>query len=87
MKENLLGLDAGGLERFFEARGEKRFRAKQMLRWLHQRGEADFAQMSDLARPLRQVLSESACVEAPRIVGDSTAAGPKPSRLPISMET
>jgi 23S rRNA (adenine2503-C2)-methyltransferase len=74
MKENLLGLDAEGLERFFEAQGEKRFRAKQMLRWLHQRGEADFAQMSDLARPLRQVLSEKACVEAPRIVGDTTAA-------------
>jgi 23S rRNA (adenine2503-C2)-methyltransferase len=56
MKENLLGLDAGGLERFFEAQGEKRFRAKQVLRWVHQRGAADFAQMSDLARPLREKL-------------------------------
>ena len=74
MKENLLGLDASGLERFFEALGEKRFRAKQVLRWVHQRGEADFARMSDLARPLREALPGKACIEAPRIVGDTTAA-------------
>lgn len=74
MKENLLGLDAAGLARFFEAQGEKPFRARQVLRWLHQRGEADFERMSDLARALRQKLSSIACVEAPRIVGDTAAA-------------
>jgi 23S rRNA (adenine2503-C2)-methyltransferase len=74
MKQNLLGLDAAGLERFFEAQGEKRFRARQLLRWIHQRGEADFAQMSDLARELREKLSATACVEAPLIVGDTAAA-------------
>ena len=74
MKENLLGLDAIGLERFFEARGEKRFRARQLLRWMHQRGEADFAQMSDLARELREKLPGMACIEAPQIVGDTVAA-------------
>jgi 23S rRNA (adenine2503-C2)-methyltransferase len=74
MKQNLLGLDAAGLERFFEAQGEKRFRARQILRWVHQRGEADFARMSDLARGLREKLAGSACVEAPRIVGDTAAA-------------
>ena len=74
MKENLLGFDATGLERFFEAHGEKPWRSRQMLRWLHQRGESDFARMSDLARPLREKLSSIACVEAPRIVGDTAAA-------------
>ena len=74
MKQNVLGLDAVALERFFEARGEKRFRARQLLRWIHQRGEADFAQMSDLARELREKLSAIALVEAPRIVGDTAAA-------------
>jgi 23S rRNA (adenine2503-C2)-methyltransferase len=73
MKENLLGLDAIGLERFFEARGEKRFRARQLLRWMHQRGEADFAQMSDLARELRDKLPGMARIEAPQIVGDTLA--------------
>jgi 23S rRNA (adenine2503-C2)-methyltransferase len=74
MKQNLLGLDALALERFFEAQGEKRFRARQLLRWIHQRGEADFGQMSDLARELREKLPAIAFVEAPRIVGDTAAA-------------
>ena len=74
MKQNLLGLDADGLRRFFEEQGEKPFRARQVLRWIHQRGEADFGRMSDLARPLREKLAQVACVEAPRIVGDTLAA-------------
>jgi 23S rRNA (adenine2503-C2)-methyltransferase len=74
MKENLLGLDADGLERFFAAQDEKPFRARQVLRWLHQRGEGDFGQMSDLARPLREKLSSLAHIETPVIVGDTTAA-------------
>ena len=74
MKQNLLGLDATGLERFFEAQGEKPFRARQVLRWVHQRHEGDFAQMSDLAKTLREKLVATSAVEAPRIVGDTTAA-------------
>ena len=71
---NLLGLDADGLERFFAAQGEKPFRARQVLRWIHQRRESDFAQMSDLAKDLRAKLVASASVEAPQIVGDTAAA-------------
>jgi 23S rRNA (adenine2503-C2)-methyltransferase len=74
MKENLLGLDAAALERFFEAQGEKRWRSRQVLRWVHQRGEGEFERMSDLARTLREKLCSVACVEAPRIVGDTAAA-------------
>jgi len=73
MKENLLGFDAAGLERFFAAQGEKPFRARQLLRWMHQRGEADFERMSDLARSLREKLSSIGCVAAPVIVGDTAA--------------
>jgi 23S rRNA (adenine2503-C2)-methyltransferase len=73
MKENLLGLDADGLARFFESLGEKPFRARQALRWIHQLGESDFTAMSDLSRALRDKLSQSACVEAPQIVGDTPA--------------
>ena len=72
--KNLLGLDADGLERFFAAQGEKPFRARQVLRWIHQRRESDFAQMSDLAKDLRAKLVASASVEAPQIVGDTAAA-------------
>jgi 23S rRNA (adenine2503-C2)-methyltransferase len=74
MKENLLGFDAAALERFFEAHGEKPFRARQVLRWVHQRGEADFERMSDLAKSLREKLAGAASVETPVIVGDTAAA-------------
>jgi 23S rRNA (adenine2503-C2)-methyltransferase len=73
MKENLLGLDADGLARFFAALGEKPFRARQVLRWIHQLGESDFAAMSDLSKALRENLAHSACVAAPQIVGDTPA--------------
>ncbi len=73
MKRNLLDLDADGLARFFEGIGEKPFRARQVLRWIHQRGEGDFSRMSDLAKGLRDKLAAEARVEAPRIVGDTLA--------------
>lgn len=74
MSPNLLNLDAAQLAGFFAEIGEKPFRAKQLLRWMHQFGEADFSRMSDLAKPLREKLAASALIEVPRIVSDSTAA-------------
>ena len=74
MKANLLGYDAATLQRFFLEQGEKPFRARQVMRWIHQSGEADFARMSDLAKATREKLAATACVEAPQIVGDTLAA-------------
>jgi 23S rRNA (adenine2503-C2)-methyltransferase len=74
LKANLLGLDAEALAGFFAELGEKPFRARQVLRWIHQSGASDFARMSDLAKGLREKLAGAACVEAPAIVGDATAA-------------
>ncbi len=75
MKPNLLDHDAAQLTAFFAGIGEKPFRAKQLLRWMHQSGEADFANMSDLAKSLRRTsLRTCATIEAPRIVADATAA-------------
>jgi 23S rRNA (adenine2503-C2)-methyltransferase len=73
VKTNLLGLDAATLGRFFAAQGEKPFRARQLMHWMHQAGEADFARMSDLAKALREKLAALACIEAPQIVGDTLA--------------
>ncbi|MDA8109017.1 MAG: 23S rRNA (adenine(2503)-C(2))-methyltransferase RlmN [Betaproteobacteria bacterium] len=74
MIANLLDFDPAALERLFAQLGEKPFRARQVLRWIHQRGEADFARMSDLAKSLRDKLREAARVAAPAVVGDSVAA-------------
>ena len=74
MKTNLLGLDAAGLAAFFRTLEEKPFRARQVLQWVHQRRESDFARMSDLAKDLRAKLVAAATVAAPHIVGDHVAA-------------
>ena len=73
MTVNLLDLDAAGLVDFFARLEEKPFRAKQVLRWLHHYGEADFARMTDLAKPLREKLASAAHVMAPQLIGDSIA--------------
>ncbi len=74
MKKNLLDLDAAGLAGFFEELGEKPFRARQVLKWIHQSGEGDFAAMSDLAKSLREKLAGVARVHAPSVVGDTLAS-------------
>jgi 23S rRNA (adenine2503-C2)-methyltransferase len=61
---NLLEFDLDGLAAWCAALGEKRFRAVQLFRWVHQRGVADFAQMSDLAKSLRDKLAGGAVVRA-----------------------
>jgi 23S rRNA (adenine2503-C2)-methyltransferase len=71
---NLLDLDLDGLAAFCEGLGEKRFRAVQLFRWIHQRGEADFTRMSDLARPLRDKLGSAAAVAALPLISEQVSA-------------
>jgi len=59
---NLLDFDLEGLAAFCERLGEKRFRATQLFRWIHQRGESDFTRMTDLAKSLREKLAGTAHV-------------------------
>lgn len=61
---NLLDFDLEGLAAFCERLGEKRFRATQLFRWIHQRGESDFTRMTDLAKSLREKLATAAHVQA-----------------------
>ena len=68
MTENLLDLDLEGMAEFCEKLGEKRFRATQLFRWIHQRGALDFAQMTDLAKSLREKLPGSAFIGGPKLV-------------------
>ena len=63
MTVNLLELDLEGLAAYCEQLGEKRFRAVQLFRWIHQKGVSDFAGMSNLAKSLRDKLQGVACVE------------------------
>jgi 23S rRNA (adenine2503-C2)-methyltransferase len=71
---NLLGFDLDGLAAWCAALGEKRFRAVQLFRWIHQRGMADFDQMSDLAKSLRDKLAGAARVTAPALLSEHVSA-------------
>ncbi len=71
---NLLDLDLAGLTAWFQTIGEKPFRARQVLRWLHQHGAEDFDQMSDLAKDLRRKLEELAEIRPPRLIAEQAAA-------------
>lgn len=65
---NLLDFDLDGLAAFCERLGEKRFRAVQLFRWIHQRGQARFDDMSDLAKTLRAKLQTTAHIAALPVV-------------------
>ncbi|HYD77439.1 23S rRNA (adenine(2503)-C(2))-methyltransferase RlmN, partial [Ramlibacter sp.] len=62
-RANLLDFDLEGLAAFCASLGEKRFRATQLFRWIHQRGARDFDQMTDLAKSLRDKLKACATIE------------------------
>lgn len=70
---NLLDFDSAGLVRFCEEMGEKPYRAKQLLRWIHQFGKSDFAEMSDLAKLFREKLYSLATIRSPEVMSDYTA--------------
>jgi len=65
---NLIGLDQTALVKLLDSWGDKPFRAKQLMRWIHQRSESDFANMTDLAVAFRQRLAEHCCVRAPAVL-------------------
>jgi len=71
---NLLDFDAAGLTDWFAQLGEKPFRARQVLRWMHRFGVDDFGQMTDVAKTLRAKLADMAEIRGPVPVRDSTAA-------------
>jgi 23S rRNA (adenine2503-C2)-methyltransferase len=74
MTVNLLGLDPQALQAFCAGLGEKPYRARQLLRWIHQAGAGDFGAMTDISRPLRERLAACASIAPPAVLRDSVAA-------------
>ena len=68
MKTNLLNFDLAGLSAFCEKIGQKRFRAIQLFRWIHQKGASNFDDMTDLAKSLRDNLRDLAHIEALKVL-------------------
>lgn len=71
---NLLGYSPAKLVAFFEAHGEKPFRAQQVMKWIHQQGVTDFDQMTNLSKELREKLKTIAEVRLPEVVRQEDSA-------------
>ncbi|MDH4106980.1 MAG: 23S rRNA (adenine(2503)-C(2))-methyltransferase RlmN [Gammaproteobacteria bacterium] len=69
-KLNLVGLPERGLAEFFARLGEKPFRARQVLQWIHQRGAVDFSSMTDLSKGLRERLDELVEIRLPEVLSE-----------------
>jgi len=67
-KVNLLGLSQAKLEAFFETIGEKKFRATQVLKWIHQMGVDNFDEMTNISKALREKLKRIAEIRPPEVV-------------------
>lgn len=74
MTVNLLDFDLKGLTVFCANLGEKSFRATQLFRWIHQKGATDFEQMTDLAKPLRSKLAQTAHLQSLKIISQQESA-------------
>jgi 23S rRNA (adenine2503-C2)-methyltransferase len=72
-KINLLSFDRKDMEAFFARRGEKAFRASQVLKWIHQLGVSELDAMTNLSKALRAELMEQTEVRAPEIVLDQSS--------------
>lgn len=68
VKTNLLSLSPAKMEEFFLSIGEKKFRAQQMLKWIHQYGESDFEKMTNMGKSLRAKLADISEVALPEVV-------------------
>ena len=73
-KINLLGYDLAHMKAFFTEIGEKPFRAVQVLKWIHQFGVDDFAQMTNVSQALRNKLADIAQIKAPEIIMEQKAS-------------
>jgi len=74
-RTNIFDFDRPSLEAFFEQElGEKKFRAHQVMKWIHHRHVTDFEGMTDLGKVLRAKLEERAVVHAPMVLLDKASA-------------
>ena len=73
-KVNLLGMTRAQLESFFMEIGEKKFRAQQVMKWIHHQGVRDFQEMTNLGKALRDRLSQMAEITPPIIDSQDDSA-------------
>ena len=74
---NLLDFNQAQLAEYFVGLGEKPFRAKQLMRWIHHFGVSDVEQMTDIAKSLREKLAATTTITT----GTMIKRGPIPKKF------
>lgn len=73
MMKNLIGLTKEQLTQELVSIGEKAFRSAQIWNWIYVRGVQDFAEMTNIAKPTREILAQNFTLKRPAISFDKTA--------------
>ncbi|SMF84372.1 23S rRNA m(2)A-2503 methyltransferase [Azospirillum oryzae] len=73
-RKNLVGLSREELEAEMLSIGLEKFRARQLWHWIYHRGSTDFAEMTTLAKPVREKLADVYIVARPTVVKDLKSA-------------
>jgi len=73
-RPNLLGLSAGELAAFVESIGQRPYRARQLMHWMHRRHVLDFDEMTDLSLALRTELASVATIATPPVIREERSS-------------
>ncbi len=72
--QNLMGMCHHDLEQYFSLLNEKSFRATQLMKWTHQQGVIDYAQMTNLSKSLREWLQKNTVLQLPEMLNEEISA-------------
>jgi len=72
-KINLKGLWLEELEELLGKSGEKKYKSRQIAKWIYNKGVRSFEQMTDISRELRRKLSEIAYIDRLQLVKKKTS--------------
>jgi len=83
-KLNLIGKSEKELNDFFYSIGERSYRSKQVLSWLHKKGAVDISLMTDISMQVREKLSNQFCIDIPVPISvHSSADGTQKFLFPV----
>ncbi len=78
---NLYDLDFDELTQTITGLGQPKFRARQIWEWLYQRFAADFDQMSNIPKSLREKLGETAVLNTAQIIAAQDSSDGKTKKI------
>lgn len=85
-QHDIMSMTVSEIEETLETMGEKRFRAKQIFEWIHQKGVLDYSKMTNLSAELRQKLLSQTLLTAPKIVEKHTSKVDQTTKYLFSLQ-